>query len=248
MATKPTHTAQDTLTDAWQMLRALRNRWEEIAQASEGKTVKLIEEGWPARFEADLNATDAAVSGQTTTKESKKLATEREVELRADLFDQFVAIRDDITLAYPGNRALGRAVGVGAKVSRKSTREVVKIAGAIVAAFTDPEDPEAKERMQKAIAAGVTLARMKAFEAGRVALGQADTTQVVKIAVGKGNTLSTGRRLSQVKAGTAHIREVAAHVFRGRKDVLAEFGIKVVTRRKPVKRAKKTKKPLNGGE
>ena len=141
-------------------------------------------------------------------------------------------------MAYEDDRDIGRAAGVGAKVSQKSTREVLKVTGAVIDAFTDTEDPEQADRMQKATDAGVTAARLKALTAARVALGQADTTDRVKRAAGKGKTLGTGSRLSRVKAGTARIRKVAAHVFRLRKDVLAEFGI-TVARRKSVKAAAK---------
>ena len=238
MATKPTRAVQDIMTDGWRMVKAAVKHLPAVTKASRGSVKPLTKTGLAAH-QSKLKKLAKAAAGQTVAKKTRKTGTEREMDLCNELRDQLVQIRGDVTIAYPRDRDLGRAFGVGAKFSTTSPKELLAIADAVLDAYEDPEDPESAQRKRKAAEAGVTSKEMSALARSRDALADADVAQIVRKDTGKTKTVDLGTLTSEVKAETARIRKVLKHVFRGKKDVLAT--VAGVKRRTPVKRAKKAK-------
>jgi hypothetical protein len=216
MKTRPMDSVADIAADARQMLARARAHAKAFAKADAGRKKKLLDAAWMRGFEDAIRGLEKAVAAQTTGKGVVVVATSAEVKLRAQLFDALATIRDDIKLSYPDDRALGRAFGVGQRVTAKLTGPLLTAAAAIEDAYAGPHKRTAAD-------AGITPARVAMVAKLRIALAKADTDQNERLSARKGATVAKNEVLDRVRKGAAHVRTVAKHVFRGDKKALAEF-------------------------
>lgn len=235
MATKPKQTAIDILADARQVAARARTHTKTFARADAGRRRKLLTPAALRELERAIRECEKAIGQQAVGQRAVAAATRLEVMLRRRLFHALVTIRDDVRLGYPDDRSLARAFGAGASPSPTSTPELLAAASAVTEAYGIVANRRA------ALETGVTPARITRVATLRAALAAADTSQNTRISVRKGATVAKDAALRDVRRRTAHVRQVARHVFRGNRAVLAQFA-PTLARHTPKQRRKSTRK------
>src|SRR5206468_4702602 len=139
-----------------------------------------------------------ATGAVTAAKASVGAATAKETAARKKLFDALVQIRDEVRLAYPDDKAIARAFGVGKGLSPKLTGPLLAAADGIIEAFADAAFTA------RAKAAGVTSARTAALKRLRDALDTADASQGAGVGARKGAASTKGTSLAAIKKDVAH--------------------------------------------
>jgi hypothetical protein len=220
MATRPTRPKkkeQNVIADARHVAGAARRHFGVIEQVDAGREKKLLAPERLARFEANIEAFAAASSGSVTGVALQARATLSEAERRSVLYPVLRDVRADIKLTYKEEPAIGRAYGVGLKLSPLSTPSLLQVGGAMLSSWKDPELRQAAER------AGIDAPRMNVIAEHVDALTTADTAQNAALAQGRGRTLTKAQLSRSIRTETAYVRQVAAVVFREDPAMLTEF-------------------------
>jgi hypothetical protein len=216
MPTRPSQTAQDILNDARDVLKAARANLAGFQAADKGKKVKSLDAALLTRLEKNITAGRAASGNVSAGKAAVRAATSSEVAARQKLYGLIIGIRDDIKLAYPADKSIGKAFGVGTKVRDHITKDLLDTADSIAASFGSEFTKQAKD-------AGVTAARIAQLGKARDALDAADGAQATKIGARKGSAATKTSTLDAIKTDVARIRAVAKIVFKGKPTQLAAF-------------------------
>lgn len=232
MPTRPKQTEQDILADARHVLAKTEAHRAAFTSADKGKKKRILEPALVTRLRRNVALAASTLGAQSNAKKAVRRATQTEEQAREALRGAIAGIRDDVKLAYPEDRALAGAFGVGTRLAKNSTSGLLAAADAIRAAYAMPA--------QKAAAkdAGVTPARIRALGKLAEALSGADTEQSTGVARRKGNTTTKAALLRAVRADVAHIRKAVLRVFRQQREVIAEFK-STIARRAVKKRAAK---------
>jgi hypothetical protein len=232
MPTRPKRTEQDILADARHVLAKTEAHRAAFTAADKGKKKRILEPALVTRLRRNIALAARTLGAQVNAKKAVRRATQTEEQAREALRGAIAGIRDDVKLAYPDDRALAAAFGVGTRLAKNSTPALLAAADAIRAAYAVPA--------QKASAkdAGVTPARIRALGKLADALSGADTEQSTDVAKRKGNTTTKAALLRAVRADVAHIRKAVLRVFCEQRDVIAEFK-STIARRTVKKRAAK---------
>jgi hypothetical protein len=141
-------------------------------------------------------------------------------------------IRDDITTSYPGDKGIGEAFGLGAKIDPKKTGALLQLAGQLAGSFAS------REWNARAVAAGVTQTRIDTMSALRASLSGADVSQQGLFATNVDGTVQKDALIKAVSGSTAYARKVAGAVLKGNATALASF---VPARARAARRDKKGK-------
>jgi hypothetical protein len=157
------------------------------------------------------------VDGRAVRLGQLKATTATEHANAKSLAEAVRAIRDDIATSYPDDAPIAHMFGVGAAIDPKKTGAIVQLAGEIASAFGSPE------WNARAVAAGVTQARIDELTSLRAALSGADVSQQGLFATNVDGTVEKDALLKAVSASTAYARKVAAVVLKGNASALAAF-------------------------
>lgn len=236
----PTRDSSDgaVIKDAKHLLTTHKKHAAAFRKMDLGRKKKLIPEDFLSEFAKVIKDADK-IKGQVAAGRTQVgTSTADEAKVRAALVADFTAVRDEIKIAHDGDKALHRVFGVGAKLSPRSTPSVLAAAGAMIAAFEDQGSPEHREKAEEA---GVSQARITRMEKLRDLLAGADSAQQAAQKSRKGVTTRKSGAIDLLTKGSTRIRAAAGVVFRGNKEILAEFGS---TRTKvPANRKRPRKKP-----
>jgi hypothetical protein len=205
------------LVDAKTVAAAVTKYLPLFEAADADRAVKRVGAGWLARYTSMMNAAETAVDGRAVRLGEQKAVTSAERADAVSLANELRAIRDDITTSYPGDEGIGRAFGLGGKIDQKKTGALLLAAGQVAQAFAS------KQWSARAVAAGVTQARIDALAAARAALSGADVSQQGLFATNVDGTVQKDALLKAVNASTAYARKVAAVVLKGNAAALAAF-------------------------
>jgi hypothetical protein len=240
MTTRPKMTEQNLIADGRHVAGAARRHFSVIQQVDAQREKKLLTEERLGRFELNIEALAGASGDHLTGLALQVKATVGEVALRAMLYPELRDMRTDVKLAYPKDRSIGRAYGVGLPLSPLSTATLLKVGGVAIASWQKPELRLAAE------SAGIDEARIARITQYMQALAVADTAQSAALAQGRGRTLTKAQLIRAVRSETAYVRAVAARVFRDDPAVLTEFASTLP--RRAVKPRPDTGGATEGGE
>jgi hypothetical protein len=166
-------------------------------------------------FQANIEKVDAGDGARGTTLHAQVAAGAHTAVARAALITVFGDVRDDAKLAFPKDKPMQHAFGVGAHYSAASTSEVRHVAESLVAA-AGQHKAEAKE-------IGLDTAAVHHLEDLMDALDGADIAHVHTVTNRHTNSTATDSQVHVVSAETAHLRLVAHRVYRNDEAKLAPF-------------------------
>lgn len=217
MATRPRQTEYDAIVNGRLMIHMTRLHFTAIAAADAGRKNKLLPEQRLEAFEASIADFEQAVAARgamLTAQIGAGIAKGRE---RGELFALLVEIRAVIKLGGSGDRAVGRAFGVGLRLDRRSTSRLLAAGQVVLSSWEKPEFG------QVAIDLGITaewMARLRALVQG---LGRLHTQHGTMRGVGHGQSLLKKQDLRKLRRETTYLHNVARLVFRLQPEVLIEF-------------------------
>lgn len=224
MATRPRQTEYDAIVDGRHVAHMARLHFAAISAADARRKDKLLPEHRLVAFEAAIADFEQAVATRGATRTNQMGAGIAKGEKRAELLSLLVEIRDVMKLGRPGDRAVGRAFGVGLRLDRRSTSRLLAAGQVVLASWEEPEFG------QVAMDLGITaedIARLRELVDG---LGTLQTEHGLVRGVGRGQTIRKKEGLRRLRRETTYLRNVARLVFRRRPEVLVEF-------KSPVRRA-----------
>jgi hypothetical protein len=224
--------AASLLVDAKTTAAAVKANLAAFVAADADRAVKRIDGSWLTRFTSMVTAAETAVDGRAVRLGELKAATSTERGNAQELAAGIRSIRDDITTSYPGDKGIGQAFGFGATIDPKKTGALLQLAGQVAESFASPE------WNARAVAAGVTQARIGALTALRASLSGADVSQQGLFATNVDGTVQKDALIKAVSESTAYARKVAGVVLKGNATALASF---VPARARAARKEKKAK-------
>ncbi len=209
MATAPHHDSASIAIDARRILDAGR------AALHDAEFKKRVTKHELDGFEADIAKLEGGAGSRSTTLHAQVAAGVHAATARAALIVFFADARDDAKLAFPADKAMQHAFGVGVSPSPGSTTEVRHEAEVLLASAA-AHKAEAKE-------VGLDAHGVHHLEDLVHALDGADLAHVHAATNRHTNATSTNSLAHAVSAEAAHVRLVARRVYRKEPDKLAPF-------------------------
>jgi hypothetical protein len=166
-------------------------------------------------FQANIEKLEAGSGARSTSLHSQVAAGVHAATARAALIAFFADVRDDAKLAFPSDKAMQHAFGVGVSPSPGSTSEVRHEADVLLASAA-AHKAEAKE-------VGLDTSGVHHLEDLVHALDGADLAHVHATTSRHSNTTATDSQAHLVSAEAAHLRLVARRVYRGQDGKLTPF-------------------------
>lgn len=217
MATHLKKTQQGLVAEAKWVAATARKYFEGFRGVDEGRKRKLLPESRLLAFEAAIAQLEGAIGGRRVASNKQVGATQAEGQRRSRLYDVLRELREEVKLGLPEERGVGRAFGVGTRMSRNSTPRVLRVARGVLASW-------AQEGFREAVMEiGITGARMASVRVLTEGLEKAQTDQDGMCGVARGKTILKGAQLEKVQREVVYVRRAARFVFRKQPAVLAEF-------------------------
>ena len=137
MTTRPKNKSEDIVADGRQVLARYRQHRAAFEEADRNRKAKLLGPALISKIEKALVAAERAIGTQQVLAHVVATTTRQEEALRAEVFEQLSNIRAEVKLAYPNDRGIARAFGVGKKIAPRSTPGLLEAASAVIESFAE---------------------------------------------------------------------------------------------------------------